>query len=109
MTVTRDTVETLLAEYQTLKRVPRNLKTIAALTVLLELLEDADENDAPPPVEHPKPRPLGCHNRDRSQIVGWKDGGRCQHDSLPDPDCEGCEHRKTRAHSAPLDGSGGVK
>lgn len=106
---TLDAAENLLAEYRSLKTVPRNLRTIKALETLVSLLADMDDDDAPPPVEHQKPRPLGCHNRDRSQIVGWKDNGRCQHDSLPDPDCEGCIHQKHRAHAAPLDGTGGVR
>lgn len=49
----------------------------------------------------------GC--RDRPLIPGWKDDGRCQHDSARDEGCEGCWQRKSLPDDVPTDGSGGLE
>lgn len=48
-----------------------------------------------------------CANRHNPP--GWKEGGRCQHDSASDPRCDGCAWRRKESTQVPLDGTGGLR
>lgn len=48
-----------------------------------------------------------CANRPNPP--GWKEEGRCQHDSHADERCNGCQWKRAVSTSVPQDGTGGLR